>query len=156
MLFKYTDPSAEKNPLLFQSRTLSGLSFLYSMQFWMSWMIFCMGIEGRLKERFKISVIGVRGNLNGQFVALQRRWLDTVPLKCLWLTPYIPQSGSDHSISPSAFISPNEGGKKNNMTRDPASKFTYFPAIQYIKSIISNLKELQTQIKSIIKRIHLN
>lgn len=36
-------------------------------------MIFCMGIEGRLKERFKISVIGVRGNLNGQFMALQRR-----------------------------------------------------------------------------------
>jgi len=33
MLFKYTDPSAEKNPLSFQSRTLSGLSFLHSMQF---------------------------------------------------------------------------------------------------------------------------
>lgn len=114
MLFKYTDPSAEKNPLLFQSRTLSGLSFLYSMQFW-GWMIFCMGIEVRLKERFKISVIGVRGNLNRQFMALQRRWLDTVPLKCLWLTPYIPQSGSDHSISLNAVICPNERRRQRNM-----------------------------------------
>lgn len=107
----YWPKCRKKNPLLFQSRTLSGLSFLYSMQFW-GWMIFCMGIEGRLKKRFKISVIGVRGNLNGQFMALQRRWLDTVPLKCLRLTPYIPQSGSDHS----AVICPNE---------DAASKFTY-------------------------------
>lgn len=88
MLFKYTDPSAEKYPLLFQSRTLSGLSFLHSMQFW-GWMIFCMGIEGRLNERFKISVIGVSRNLNGLlFFWNAYGWL----LKKA-------QNGSDHSIS---------------------------------------------------------
>ncbi len=41
-------------------------------------MIFCMGIEGRLKERFKISVIGVRGNLNGQLIGYCSSEMPTV------------------------------------------------------------------------------